>query len=212
MVRKKRAKAYVLHVQKDWLKKGRLPRLRKLRVVRKTRFNSNCRTLDSFLVNASCMRQIVDAADFQNAMKARSVEKNAKVEAHLKAWTSNATFERARRALAILGPAAVLCRQVATRDFFKCLPSWRKAQCKILESLATEDFADARLRETGLWGLVGFVSSAASNSQLFFFLDTCPRSILAPLDVKPSLSLATVTKVWLSRCKEIAACCVPATC
>ena len=38
------------------------------------------------------MRQIVDAADFQNAMKARSVEKNAKVEAHLKAWTSNATL------------------------------------------------------------------------------------------------------------------------
>ena len=117
------------------------------------------------------MRQIVDAADFQNAMKARSVEKNAKVEAHLKAWKSNATFERARRALAILGPAAVLCRQVATRDFFKCLPSWRKAQCKILESLATEDFADARLRETGLWGLSNlFLLQPAIASSFFFWI------------------------------------------
>ena len=153
VVRKKRAKAMVLQLQKNWVKQGKLSRLRKLRVVRQTRFCSNCQTLDSFLLNATMMRHILPTEQFKSAMRASTAEKNQKVENALKAWQSNSVYERARRALKILGPTAILCRQAAHRDFFQCLPAWLRARKTIAEAVGAEDFADARHRESGL--LVG---------------------------------------------------------
>ena len=155
VVRKKRAKAMVLQLQKNWVKQGKLSRLRKLRVVRQTRFCSNCQTLDSFLLNSTMMRHILPMEQFKAAMKASTAEKNQKVENALKAWQSNSVYERARRALKILGPTAILCRQAAHRDFFQCLPAWLRARKAIAEALGAEDFADMRYKESGLL-VVGF--------------------------------------------------------
>ena len=151
----------------DWYVKGRLTRRRKLRLIRQTRFNSHCQSLDAFLVNASLMRGLLDGQhDFKQAMAARTAEKQAKVDAQLKAWASDATFERARRALVILGPVATLRRQVATRDFFGSLPSFLRARRSITQAVEKEDFCDNTKRETG--PVDSSCTPVAENSQCFF--------------------------------------------
>ena len=168
VIRKKRARAYVDWAIQDWYVKGRLTRRRKLRLIRQTRFNSHCQSLDAFLVNASLMRGLLDGQhDFKQAMAARTAEKQAKVDAQLKAWASDATFERARRALVILGPVATLCRQVATRDFFGSLPSFLRARRSITQAVEKEDFCDNTKRETG--PVDSSCTPVAENSQCFFW-------------------------------------------
>ena len=74
--RKKRARAYVREVQKHALKNKELGRLRSLKVVRATRFNSRVQVLDSFLENCRLMRRVVANPGFQDMVKARKPHKS----------------------------------------------------------------------------------------------------------------------------------------
>ena len=61
VIRKKRARAMVDWTIQDWYAKGKLTRRRKLRLIRQTRFNSHCQSLDAFLVNASLMTSLASS-------------------------------------------------------------------------------------------------------------------------------------------------------
>lgn len=150
VIRKKRASAMVQASQKEFLRKGVLKRRRKLRIIRATRFNSQITCVDAFLTNCALMRRLLPTATFQKAMQARSREKQKRTEVHLKTWSSDSTFERARRALAILAPADQLRRENGGRDFFMAYLNWRKARAAVERALGLEDFHDMTKKETGL--------------------------------------------------------------
>ena len=68
-MKKKRGAAYVYHQQKKAVKQGQLPRFRRLRLVRRTRFNSRVACLDSFLLNVPLLRRISTSQAFADCMK-----------------------------------------------------------------------------------------------------------------------------------------------
>ena len=108
ILKRKRARAYVAKAQRLATSRGKLQRLRKLRVIRRTRFNSRVQVLDAFLLNAVLMRKVLAADAFVATMKAGSVKKQKKLDEAVKAWGQDAVYHRARRALIIGGPCAVL--------------------------------------------------------------------------------------------------------
>ena len=124
IVKKKRGFAYVRKMQKTAAKNGQLGRIRKLRVVRRTRFNSRIRVLDSFLLNAPLVRRLLTIPAFAETLKLRNPRKREAQESSLSTWKSDTIFHRARRALLVCGPAAILTRLTGAADFFACYPAW----------------------------------------------------------------------------------------
>ena len=149
IVKKKRARAFVQEAQEAAKKKGLLARKRKLRTVRKTRFNSRVQVLDAFLANVAVMRKVLKSTVFQECIKASKEAVQKKLEMALKSWTSDAVYFRARRALLISGPVASLCRKVAGDDFFLAFPVWMEARKEVEKAVAEQDFVDSAKREDG---------------------------------------------------------------
>ena len=147
IMKKKRAKAFFQECQRLARKRGQLQRIRRLRTVRKTRFNSRVLVLDSYLANVSLMRKALRSAVFQGTLKASKESAQKKNEIHQKTWLADAPYFRARRALLISGPAASLCRRVACRDFFQVYPIWLETCADILKAVAENDFADVTKHE-----------------------------------------------------------------
>ena len=107
ILKRKRARAFVTGAQKHAVSAGKLRRLRKLRVIRRTRFNSRVQVLDSFLLNTPLMRKVIAAPAFAATMQADNARKQKRVDEAMKAWSHDATYHRARRALIVGAPCAV---------------------------------------------------------------------------------------------------------
>lgn len=132
IVKKKRSFSYVRRMQKMAGKHGQLARIRKLRVIRRTRFNSRIRVLDSFLLNTPLMRRLLATPGFLETMTLRNPRKQEQQNSSLGTWKSDTIFHRARRALLICGPASILTRITGSSDFFKCYPAWLRCCTELM--------------------------------------------------------------------------------
>ncbi|CAE7598729.1 GIP [Symbiodinium sp. CCMP2592] len=176
ILKRKRARAFVTGAQKHAVSVGKLRRLRKLRVIRRTRFNSRVQVLDSFLLNTPLMRRVIAAPAFAATMQVDNARKQKRVDEAMKAWSYDATYHRARRALIIGAPCAVpgpvdwkiacaenaqicasslcvfaenvLTRRVGGADFFKAHAAWLHARNDIIKAVADHDFVDHKRKET----------------------------------------------------------------
>ena len=133
-MKKKRGAAYVYHQQKKAVKQGQLPRFRRLRLVRRTRFNSRVACLDSFLLNVPLLRRISTSQAFADCMKVSNPRKKERQESSLRTWQSDTLYHRARRALLLTGPAAVLTRLAGGQDFFSCHAAWLRCRKTLLDA------------------------------------------------------------------------------
>ena len=70
VLRRKRASAYLHEKIKAAVADRRLPRLRNLRLARRTRFNSYVMVLESFVLNASLVAEVIKEHSFQECFKA----------------------------------------------------------------------------------------------------------------------------------------------
>ena len=70
VLRRKRASAYLHDKIKAAVADRRLPRLRNLRMARRTRFNSYVTVLESFVLNASLVADVIKEPSFQECFKA----------------------------------------------------------------------------------------------------------------------------------------------
>ena len=145
--KRKRAKNFVLEAQREAKSKGITSSLRKLRMVRKTRFNSRVQVLDSYLHNVPVMRRVIANERFVACIKASKETTQKKLDACLKTWTADPPYFRARRALFICGPVASLSRKVAGQDFFAVYPIFLDTRKDVLAALDANDFADSTKRE-----------------------------------------------------------------
>ena len=108
ILKRKRARAYVAKAQRLALSRGKLRRLRKLRGVRRTRFNSRVHVVDALVLNAALMRKVMAVDSFMAPMKADSSKKQKKLDDVVNAWGQDAVYLRCRRALIIGAPCAVV--------------------------------------------------------------------------------------------------------
>ena len=141
IVKKKRANAYVAQAQKRAVKNGQLRRCRRLRVVRRTRFNSRVACLDSYLLNLPLVRRLLTTEAFGGCLKVRNVRKKEHQENLLRTWQSETCYARARRALLLTGPASVLTRLAGSRDFFAVYPAWLrcKQEIQVAQDISSAD-------------------------------------------------------------------------
>lgn len=132
----KRCKSF-MHAHLDRKK----PR-RKLRVARRTRFNSNAEMLDSWLLNQPRVSELMRTEDFKQCWSASQAYNKRKRTEILKAWDSQPTIERAKRAQKILRPIAIFCREVASAPLPGAWPAWLRCKRKLKQSYREADFKD----------------------------------------------------------------------
>ena len=132
----KRCKSF-LHAHLDRKK----PR-RKLRVARRTRVNSNAEMLDSWLLNQPRVSELMRTEDFKQCWSASQAYNKRKRTEILKAWDSQPTIERAKRAQKILRPIAIFCREVASAPLPGAWPAWLRCKRKLKQSYREADFKD----------------------------------------------------------------------
>ena len=198
--KKKKINHYIRRKQEQAKKAKTLARVVKLKVVRRTRFCSAYEVTRAFNVNCEFARELLASEAWQEITRPKGKAPCKKVEVAEGLWRRTPTWERSKRAQAILEPIKAFTRKAGLRDLSSALPSWFQMEKKLTKVTRKMDFVDRNKREeqgVKQQRQEGLAEKMQSRREDFLRPEHCAAFCLNPLIRKAVLYQEDGAAAWL---------------